>query len=213
MLQIKQVSLQFPAEKQNARVKKTKFDRQTVPDGWAVYSEGSCAVGRRSEARDLQCPGVSRPKVTPTGQWRGECAVVDEVGRFGAMEALVDECRDLEFDAPTDRQPVKVTQDWADVVELPGPRDEPSRRVLDWLQLRQQTAWSASEQTVAIVNPATDKRSDERLNGLCGERIPCHSDLSQLKKAGPLEWGHVVGHVQLYARCCFWHPFLICYEL
>ena len=39
------------------------------------------------------------------------------------MEALEHQCSDLEVDPLTDGQPVKVAQEWRDMIEFPCPGD------------------------------------------------------------------------------------------
>ena len=77
------------------------------------------------------------------------------------MKTLVDKCRHLEVDPLSNGQPVEVTQDRCDVIELPRLGDESGCGVLDRLQFCQQTAGDSRQKTVAVVHAAADKRGDQ----------------------------------------------------
>jgi len=66
----------------------------------------------------VQGSGVGGPQWTSTSHGRHEDAVVGEVGRCQAMEALVNNQRQFEPHTLYHGQPMELVQHWRDVVEL-----------------------------------------------------------------------------------------------
>jgi len=79
------------------------------------------------------------------------------VGRCQTMQALVNHHSQLETDTLPDWKPVKITQNWSDVVELPGSSNDARCCVLNSLQLCQQTIADSIQQTVAVIKSDADE--------------------------------------------------------
>ena len=58
-----------------------------------------------------------------------------QVLRSQVVETSVNQEQDLVVDSLLHRQPVQTEQNWCDVLMLPGPCDNASCKVLDFLQL------------------------------------------------------------------------------
>jgi len=73
------------------------------------------------------------------------------------MQTLVNHHSQLETDTLPYWKPVKITQNWSDVVELPGSTNDARCCVLNSLQLYQQTVADSVQQTVAVIKSAADE--------------------------------------------------------
>jgi len=94
-----------------------QFRRQTVPYTWASHSKVAGADGSTSPW-NVQGSGVSGPQQTSTSHGRHKDAVVGEVGRCQAMEALENNQRQLELHTLYHGQPMEFVQHRRDAVEL-----------------------------------------------------------------------------------------------
>ncbi|CAL8399363.1 unnamed protein product [Arctogadus glacialis] len=81
-----------------------------------------------------------------------------EVTGGSALEALVGQKGDLEFDPVLDRKPVEGFEDGCDVVVLPHPHQDPGSTILDVLQPLDVLAGDPDE-CIAVVQPGGDKVS------------------------------------------------------
>jgi len=89
----------------------------------------------------------------PTTDEAGVC----QVGRCQTMQALVKHHSQLETDTLPDWKPVKITQNWNDVVGLPGSSSDARCCVVNSLQLCQQTITDSIQQAVAVIKSAADE--------------------------------------------------------
>jgi len=94
-----------------------QFRQQTVPYTWASHSKVPGADGSTSPW-NVQVSGVSGPQQTSTSHGRHKDAVVGEVGRCQAMEALENNQRQLELQTLYHGQPMEFVQRRRDEVEL-----------------------------------------------------------------------------------------------
>jgi len=73
------------------------------------------------------------------------------------MEALEGDHRQLEGDSLANRKPVKLTQNWSDVVRLLSSGHDTRCCILDSLQFRQQAFTDPVQQTVAVIKTTADE--------------------------------------------------------
>ena len=78
------------------------------------------------------------------------CDELFEVNGGSAIEAVVGQKGDLEFDPVLDRKPVEGFEEWCDVVVLPHPHQDPGSTILDVLQLQDVLAGDPDEESVAV---------------------------------------------------------------
>jgi len=94
------------------------------------------------------------------------------------MQPLANHHSQLESDTLPDWKPVKITQNWIDVVELRGSSNDARCCVLNSLQLCQQTIADPIQQTVAVIKSADDECMHQCLLLCCLYRL-CPVDKQQ----------------------------------
>ena len=107
--------------------------------------------------RHNECPAVRLAQLPPADDGGDGSADVSQVGRCQTMQALVNYHSQLETDTLPDWKPVKITQNWSDVVELSGSSNDARCCVLNSLQLCQQTIAGFIQQTVTVIKSDADE--------------------------------------------------------
>ena len=72
------------------------------------------------------------------------------------MKCLVDQEDQLKVNSLSDRKPVELPQHWSNVVTSTSAGDESRSRILDRLEVPEQTVCDAAEQRVTIVKMTID---------------------------------------------------------
>jgi len=133
----------------NGKRRGLQFDRESVPCCWPGHRKVMLAdVGPCTWHNE--CPAVRRPQLPPADDGRDGSADVSEVGWCQTTLALVNHHSQLETETLPDWKRVKITQNWIDVVELPGSSNDAHCCILNSLQLCQQTVADSIQQTVAV---------------------------------------------------------------
>ena len=120
---------------------------------WVVVREQSCIL-QSCCLSDVVMRGMSsimlaadRVRTTVAGQTE----VVGQRARCSAIQALVNQCRQLESDSLSHRQPIKWLENRHNVVGAPGSSHQTRSCVLDWLQSLQLAIFNAVQQGIAVV--------------------------------------------------------------
>jgi len=111
--------LSFFCECVNGKRQGPQFDRESVPCRRPGHREVTPAVGGPCTWHN-ECATVCRLQLPSANDGRDGSADVSQVGRCQTVQALVNHHSQLETDTLPDWKPVKITQNWSDVVELPG---------------------------------------------------------------------------------------------
>jgi len=111
--------LSFFSECVNGKQRGPQFDRESVPCRWPGHREVTPADGGPFTWHN-ECPAVRRPQLPSADDGGDGSANVSQVGRCQTMQTLVNHHSQLETDTLPDWKPVKIMQNWSDVVELSG---------------------------------------------------------------------------------------------
>jgi len=160
--------------------------RKAAPDARSVA--GKCSVFQwRRRARDVQRQAGGWPWTRTTAASKTE--VVGQIDRCSAVQALVNQCLQLESNALSHRQPMKWLDNRRNVVGAPGSSHHTRSCVLDWMQSLKLAVCNAVQQGIAVVEAAADEGVNQRIRRPWRQRLNNTSQLAQPEIAGTANGG------------------------
>jgi len=121
VLAAKQMSFELFCECVNGKRRGPQFDWESVPRLWPGHREVTPADGGPCTWH-IECAAVRQPQLPPADDGQDRSADISQVGWCQTMQALINHHSQLETDMLPDWKPVKIMQNWSDMVELPEHR-------------------------------------------------------------------------------------------